>query len=995
MLELEKTNYTMNEDETMEVVVNRVGGTKGKVNAILNANPGTAVQGDFDTEPKKVVLNDGEKETKVPVTTKRNTNNTGDQDFSIELTTPSENLIIGFNKKATIIIKDTESVTTDALKALLKECKKKNSECYVEGWKDFAAAMKEAENVINKQEPTSDEIHSAYTKLENAKDKLVERTQYSQDDRYAFPSKMGVSSVLEAEFMALNNTGENEAWPLKVTEGNWASNGKYVNAMNKGDSIDLYYTAKKAGEYTATITYKSGAASNGLEWSEQDGKVEAGSATVGADDEAREVHTKDITLKVLEPGEGKLTFKAPVNNAPQLDKITITPKNIVQETFTVTAVAGENGEISPVGTQTVTEGDNISYTITPNSGYKISSLKVNGEAVEPTTSYTLEDIQKDTTVEVEFAFANYTEENPFIFPNGLARSAATTNLEAEHFILNNKDENGNEPWKLEVAKADWASNGEFVNAMNNEDEILLYYNAQRPGKYKLVASYRSGDPNNGLIWSEKEGQIEAGSETVGANDNASATHTKELIMNITKPGAGCLVLTAPEKNAPQLDKFDVSYLEETPIPEEYTLTASVSGEGGTIDPAGEIKVSKGADQRFDFTAEDGYVVDEVLVNGASIGAVEYYTMENISEDASIVVSFKVKEEAEVDKTKLNAAIVEAKGKLQETDQYTAESLVGLEEVVTAAEEVMNNPEATQEEVNEAAQNLKDALAALVEIEKPVVDKSALEETINEAKGKLQAVDKYTAASLAELQKAVTAAEEMMNNPEATQEEVNSAAQNVTTALAGLVESEPNKVDKTALEEAIKEAKEKLQETDLYTKESLANLQAMVAAAEEVMNDGKATQADVDAKAQGVREAIKALAKIEKPTTSVDKAALEKVIKEAKEKLQETDNYTKESLAQLKEELTVAEGIINNPDATQEQVDHEVAKLQDSLQNLQPVSKETKPAVTDKIQNHKVEQGKGVKTGDNVNTKAVVGLSILCVSMLGLMIAVVVKRKKSK
>ena len=35
----------------------------------------------------------------------------------------------------------------------------------------------------------------------------------------------------------------------------WASGGKIVNAMNKGDTITLYYDAPQTGEYTVTVYY--------------------------------------------------------------------------------------------------------------------------------------------------------------------------------------------------------------------------------------------------------------------------------------------------------------------------------------------------------------------------------------------------------------------------------------------------------------------------------------------------------------------------------------------------------------------------------------------------------------------------------------------------------------------------------------------------------------------------------------------------------------------
>lgn len=62
---------------------------------------------------------------------------------------------------------------------------------------------------------------------------------------------------------------------MEVKEADWASGGKFVNSMNKGDTLTLYYNAPQAGEYTVTLSYRSGSTQNGFKWAEKDGKIEA------------------------------------------------------------------------------------------------------------------------------------------------------------------------------------------------------------------------------------------------------------------------------------------------------------------------------------------------------------------------------------------------------------------------------------------------------------------------------------------------------------------------------------------------------------------------------------------------------------------------------------------------------------------------------------------------------------------------------------------------
>ena len=87
-------------------------------------------------------------------------------------------------------------------------------------------------------------------------------------------------------------------------------------------------------------------------------------------------------------------------------------------------------------------------------------------------------------------------------------------------------------------------------------------------------------------------------------------------------------------------------IEGTNAPEitvkEYTINAT-AGENGKINPSGEIKAIEGKQLLFIFTPDSGYKVDDVKVDGKSIGAVLEYTYESVNADSSIEVSFKKKE----------------------------------------------------------------------------------------------------------------------------------------------------------------------------------------------------------------------------------------------------------------------------------------------------------------------------------------------------------------
>ncbi|MEA2014151.1 MAG: C25 family cysteine peptidase, partial [Thermodesulfobacteriota bacterium] len=72
-------------------------------------------------------------------------------------------------------------------------------------------------------------------------------------------------------------------------------------------------------------------------------------------------------------------------------------------TFTITADAGANGTIAPSGDVTVNQGASQTFTITPDSGYKVGDVTVDGASIGAVTSYTFSNVTANHTIEALFA----------------------------------------------------------------------------------------------------------------------------------------------------------------------------------------------------------------------------------------------------------------------------------------------------------------------------------------------------------------------------------------------------------------------------------------------------------------------------------------------------------------------------------------------------------------------------------------------------------------
>lgn len=934
MLEIENDSYTMNEDSDLAVKIRRVGGTTGKITARLEPNPGSAIQKHFNTGLiPEVVFENGESEKVISPAAHANRVPTTDGDVYFTLELSSSSPVIGLASSAKVTILDADAITRDSLNTLITESEGLKEHLYSEGWTSFTAALSSAKTVAANENATDTQIKNAYSTLYAAKEALVVRTQYTADDRFQFPWKNGTSAILEAEFATtITEACGDTQWRCEVNSENWASNGKYINSLNKTntgtDKVEYAYNAKKPGTYHVVATYRSGDTNNGnkLAWSEANNKITVGNITTPHTkvNNVLSVGTVEFDIVVTEAGEGTLILQ-PVDNsgAPQLDKLEITPKNVAVESYDITATAGEGGTITAEGLAdgkvSVTEGESATFTIAANDGYEVSDVKVDGTSVGKRTSYTFENVDAAHTIEATFAFTNYTAANPFEFPT---TKGTTKTLEAE-YATTITEACGATEWRCEVNSEAWASNGKYINSLNKTstgaDSVAYAYNAPVAGTYKVTVTYRSGSDTNKLAWSEQDGKITAGQVATPNSkvNNALQAKTVEFNMVVTTAGAGTLVFTAPDGDSPQTDKFDIELVklaDEADLTElqtaitnaeailnaadkdkysaaalvelqelvnagkqlttassqadvdakkaeitaktadiqtQFTITAT-AGNGGKIAPTGATNVYKGTSKAFTITPNDGYHVDSLTVDGTAVDVVTEYTFSDVTANHTIAVTF-AKDAMTVAKENLLAAINTANEKLAQTDAYTPASLEALQNAVDEAQTVYNKADATQTEVDNAKANVEAKIAAL----KEKADKSALRLAVKAAEGEAALTDKYTEESIAALQTAIDAANRVLADDNATQAEVDAQVEAVNAAKAALEEKKAPVV-KEELEKAVADATEVVGATDKYTEASLAALQSAIDAANAVLQNSDATQDEIDAAVQAVKEARAAL-----------------------------------------------------------------------------------------------------------------------------------------
>jgi hypothetical protein len=293
--------------------------------------------------------------------------------------------------------------------------------------------------------------------------------------------------------------------------------------------------------------------------------------------------------------------------------------------YTITATATTGGSIYPAGAVPIVAGGTQVFSFTPNPGYKVSYIAVNGVTKSAASSYTFTNVNANQTIAVAFEIITYTVVvtqsangtiTPVVkninIPAGTTKTYSITPNNGYHVDTLTVDGQAITP----------ATSYTFTNIQENHSISATF--AANPS-YIISASAGTG----GAI--SPSGSV---SVTQGFNQYFAITSDKDYgIANVVVDGVskgalnawGFLNVTGPHTIA-------VSF---API---YTITAS-AGTGGSISPSGTVKAAGGTNQYVYFQPSTGYRVKDVVVDGVSKGAITFYTFSNVSASHTIAVSF--------------------------------------------------------------------------------------------------------------------------------------------------------------------------------------------------------------------------------------------------------------------------------------------------------------------------------------------------------------------
>jgi hypothetical protein len=298
--------------------------------------------------------------------------------------------------------------------------------------------------------------------------------------------------------------------------------------------------------------------------------------------------------------------------------------------YDITASAGPNGSISPSGTVSVQELTNKTYTLTPAPGYRVADVLIDGVSTGARTSYTFNSVQAAHTISATFTPDIYTVTAAAEPTGSITPSGTITVNGGDSLTFAITPDAG---YEVRSVIVDGANKGAvttftFTNIRTNHT-IDAYFKVIT---YAITATTDA----NGTISPSGTTIVNIGAGQTYTITPRPGYHIADVLVDGASAGAvGTYVFT----NVTSSHTIAATFAENP----TYSITApddmEFAGMHGSISPAGISTVLGGTGKLFTITPDAGYRVQDVLVDGVSVGAVTSYTFFNIQENHTINATF--------------------------------------------------------------------------------------------------------------------------------------------------------------------------------------------------------------------------------------------------------------------------------------------------------------------------------------------------------------------
>ena len=341
--------------------------------------------------------------------------------------------------------------------------------------------------------------------------------------------------------------------------------------------------------------------------------------------------TYDGTTYNFTQEDGLTTFTVPFFNIEEDHAISAT---FAAMSFEITVNAGAHGTITPA-TASYAYGATPTFTITPEAGYSIADVTVDGTSIGAVSTYTFPALTADHSIAATFAANVYTI--TATAGNGGTISPAGASTVAY---------NGDKTYTIS-ANSGYHVSDVFVDGVS-VGAVTSYSFTGVTANHTIYAAFAANEYTV-TVTQPNHGTITPGTTTVLYGATPSFVITPAIgynVASIAVNGSNVNLNNVPNVNGTYTYTFAAinsnQTITATMTAKTYTIAAS-AGSNGTISPSGNTTVNHGGSQAYTFTPANGYVVAQVTVDGMSIGAPTSYVFTNVVANHTINVTFAAAE----------------------------------------------------------------------------------------------------------------------------------------------------------------------------------------------------------------------------------------------------------------------------------------------------------------------------------------------------------------
>jgi len=307
-------------------------------------------------------------------------------------------------------------------------------------------------------------------------------------------------------------------------------------------------------------------------------------------------------------------------------------------------------------TYTVNEGTSVTISFTPDNGYRIKSLKVNGSSVTASTSYKTT-INADTSIEVvfeEIPATTYTLSIKATGNGSASYSGESIRGKTKTYAVNGgtsvtitfTPDDGYRIKSLKVNGSSVTATNNYKTTVNADTSIEVVFEEIPPTTYTLSIK-ATGNGSASYSGETIRGKTKTYTVNEGTSVTISFTPDNGYRIKSLKVNGSSVTITSSYTTTINADtSIEVEFEEIPDTPTTYSLTIKATG-NGSASYGGEMirntkksyTVDEGASVTITFSPDDGYRIKSLKVNNVDATVSDSYTIK-VNADTKVEVEFE-------------------------------------------------------------------------------------------------------------------------------------------------------------------------------------------------------------------------------------------------------------------------------------------------------------------------------------------------------------------